>query len=141
MGRRTFDFVEPIPTKQKQNKNKNKRTSKRRMVFRFILHGAILYKVLFTASSASSMRVGVTGITGRLGREAVQILSAKGIETRCLLRHAIDPSLTPSLDKDASSAEVARFLSLLPSVTMVEGDATSEKSCIDLVKGCDAVCE
>ena len=87
------------------------------------------------------MRFGVTGISGRLGREAVQILSARGIETRCLLRHAIDPSVTPSLDKDASSAEVARFLSLLPSVTMVEGDATSEKSCIDLVKGCDAVCE
>ena len=87
------------------------------------------------------MRVAVTGITGRLGREAVQILSAKGVETRCLLRHAIDSSVTPSLEKDASSAEVARFLSLLPSVTMVEGDATSAKSCIDLVKGCDAVCE
>ncbi|EJK64664.1 hypothetical protein THAOC_14578 [Thalassiosira oceanica] len=52
------------------------------------------------------------GTTGRLGREAVQILAAKGIETRCLLRHAIDPSVRPSLEKDASSAEVARFLAL-----------------------------
>lgn len=85
------------------------------------------------------MRVAVTGTTGRLGREAVQLLSSKGIATNCLLRHRIDSSITPSITKDASSAQVASYLSSLPGVTMIEGDATDAASCKKLLKDCDAV--
>lgn len=60
------------------------------------------------------MRVAVTGTTGRLGREAVQLLSSKGIPTNCLLRHSIDSTIKPSIAKDASSAQVASYLSSLP---------------------------
>jgi len=85
------------------------------------------------------MRVAVTGTTGRLGREAVSYLSSKGVQVQCLLRHPIDSSGTPSIEKDASSAQVAMHLSKLPHVHMVEGDATDANSCKQLVKGCDAV--
>ncbi|KAL7466627.1 hypothetical protein ACHAXS_006921 [Conticribra weissflogii] len=74
-----------------------------------------------------------------LSQEAVQILSSKGIETRCLLRHPIDADVTPSIDKDATSPQVAKYLSQLPGVTMVDGDATNPSSCADLVQGCDAI--
>mmetsp|Transcript_6283 Transcript_6283/g.13630 ORF Transcript_6283/g.13630 Transcript_6283/m.13630 type:complete len:333 (-) Transcript_6283:269-1267(-) len=95
--------------------------------------------ILSTIRYAVSMRVAVTGTTGRLGREAVQILSSKGIETRCLLRHPIDADVTPSIDKDATSPQIAKYLSTLPGVTMVKGDATDPTSCADLVQGCDAI--
>ncbi|KAL7508964.1 hypothetical protein ACHAXN_006024 [Cyclotella atomus] len=85
------------------------------------------------------MSVAVTGTTGRLGREAAQLLSAKGIATNCLLRHPIDSSITPSIDKDASSAQVASYLSSLPGVKMIEGDATDKSSCKALIQDCDAV--
>ena len=62
----------------------------------------------------TAMRVAVTGTTGRLGREAVQLLSSRGIPTNCLLRHSIDSTITPSIAKDASSAQVASYLSSLP---------------------------
>ena len=38
-----------------------------------------------------------------------------------------------------TNTQVASYLSKLPHVTMIEGDATDAKSCKDLVKGCDAV--
>ncbi|KAL3790357.1 hypothetical protein HJC23_002743 [Cyclotella cryptica] len=85
------------------------------------------------------MRVAVTGTTGRLGREAVQLLSSRGIPTQCLLRHRIDSSVTPSISKGASSAQVASYLASLPGVTMVEGDVTDATSCKSLLQGCDAV--
>ena len=62
----------------------------------------------------TAMRVAVTGTTGRLGREAVQLLSSRGIPTNCVLRHTIDSTITPSIAKDASSAQVASYLSSLP---------------------------
>ena len=95
--------------------------------------------LVYAASICLAMKVAVTGTTGRLGREAVQILSSKGIQTRCLLRHPIDASVSPSIEKDASSSEVASYLANLPHVTMVEGDATDPTSCRLLVEGCDAV--
>ncbi len=87
----------------------------------------------------AGMKVAVTGTTGRLGRQAIQILSSRGIETRCLLRHAIDSSVVPSVEKDASSSQVASYIANLPHVTMVTGDATDSNSCKELVKGCDVV--
>mmetsp|Transcript_13349 Transcript_13349/g.28983 ORF Transcript_13349/g.28983 Transcript_13349/m.28983 type:complete len:311 (+) Transcript_13349:1-933(+) len=85
------------------------------------------------------MKVAVTGTTGQVGRNAIQILSSKGIQTRCLLRHPIDATVSPSIEKDASSSQVASYLSNLPHVTMVEGDATDATSCVELLNGCDAV--
>ena len=35
------------------------------------------------------------------------LLTAKGIHTQCLLRHPIDSSVTPSIEKDASSSQVS----------------------------------
>lgn len=86
-----------------------------------------------------AMKVAVTGTTGRLGRQAVQLLSSRGIQTRCLLRHQIDTSVVPSIEKNASPSAVASYLSNLPHVTMVAGDATDPASCRELVEGCDAV--
>lgn len=72
-------------------------------------------------------------------QEAVQILSSKGIATNCLIRHPIDSSVTPSIAKEASSAQVASYLSFLPGVTMVKGDATDAGSCKNLLQDCDCV--
>ena len=99
----------------------------------------LLLLLIACTIAASAMRVAVTGTTGRLGREAIQLLSSRGIPTNCLLRHPIDSSITPSIAKDASSSQVAAYLSNLPGVTMVEGDATDANSCKNLVKDCDAV--
>ncbi len=56
-----------------------------------------------------------------------------------LLRHPIDNSASPSIDKDATSPEVALYLSQLPGVTMIAGDATDLASCKQLVENCDAI--
>lgn len=106
----------------------------------------IAYLVLVAASKSIlssieciAMKVAVTGTTGRLGRQAIQILSSRGIETRCLLRHPIDSSVIPSIAKDASSPQVASYIANLPHVTMVMGDATDLTSCKELVNGCDVI--
>lgn len=94
----------------------------------------------FIAPSCNSMKVAVTGTTGLLGRLVVQRLSNnKNIEVRALLRHPIDNDVLPSIDKDAKSTQVALYLSKLPGVTMVAGDATDLESCKELVANCDAV--
>ena len=93
----------------------------------------------FIAPSTNSMKVAVTGTTGLLGRLVVQRLSNKNIEVRALLRHPIDNDVSPSIDKDAKSSQVALYLSKLPGVTMVAGDATDLESCNELVANCDAI--
>eukprot|EP00580_Thalassiosira_gravida_P008482 CAMPEP_0201640846 /NCGR_PEP_ID=MMETSP0493-20130528/22797_1 /ASSEMBLY_ACC=CAM_ASM_000838 /TAXON_ID=420259 /ORGANISM="Thalassiosira gravida, Strain GMp14c1" /LENGTH=335 /DNA_ID=CAMNT_0048114623 /DNA_START=56 /DNA_END=1063 /DNA_ORIENTATION=+ len=102
------------------------------------------YLILAATATASlsvcyAMKVAVTGTTGRLGRQAIQLLSSNGVQTRCLLRHPIDASIYPSIEKDASSSQVASYLSKLRGVSMVEGDATNAASCKELIEGCDAV--
>jgi len=91
------------------------------------------------SSVASAMKVAVTGTTGQLGRQAIQLLSSRGVETRCLLRHPIDSSVTPSIEKDATSSQVASYLANLPGVSMVKGDATDADSCKELAEGVDAI--
>ena len=76
---------------------------------------------------------------GLLGRQVVARLSKNNVKVNALLRHPIDDSVTPSIDKDATSTQVALYLSQLPGVTMVAGDATNLDSCKDLVAECDAV--
>ena len=105
--------------------------------------------LLALTAAAAAMKVAVTGTTGKLGRRAIQLLSSRGIATRCLLRHPIsatdiyfnNPNHNISLlnDDTASSSAVASYLSQLPHVTMVYGDATNLQSCHDLVEGCDAI--
>ncbi|KAL9189164.1 hypothetical protein ACHAXT_011654 [Thalassiosira profunda] len=97
------------------------------LLFFAALHGCI------------AMKVAVTGTTGQLGRRAIQLLSSRGIKTQCLLRHPLDASVAPSVDKDATSAQVASYLAALPGVSMVEGDATDAGSCKALLEGTDAV--
>jgi nucleoside-diphosphate-sugar epimerase len=99
------------------------------------------------AATAAALTIAITGTTGKLGRRAIQLLSSRGIATRCLLRHPINnatdtnlllPHVAPN-DDTASSSAVASYLSQLPHVTMVIGDATNLQSCHDLVQGCDAI--
>ena len=96
-------------------------------------------QILLVAPLCSAMRVAVTGTTGLLGRQVVANLSKKNIKVNALLRHPIDNSVTPSIDKDATSSQVALYLSNLPGVTMVAGDATELASCKQLVDNCDAI--
>ena len=95
--------------------------------------------VLSIAPLCSAMRVAVTGTTGLLGRQVVAHLSKNNVKVNALLRHPIDDSVTPSIDKDAKSSQVALYLSNLPGVTMVSGDATDLASCKQLVDNCDAI--
>ena len=106
----------------------------------------LLLALTAAAAAAAALKVAVTGTTGKLGRRAIQLLSSRGIATRCLLRHPISainnqPNHNISLPNDdtASSSAVASYLSRLPHVTMVYGDATNLQSCHDLVAGCDAI--
>ncbi len=95
--------------------------------------------LLSVAPVCSAMRVAVTGTTGLLGRQVVERLSKTNIKVNALLRHPIDSSVTPSIEKDAKSSQVALYLSNLPGVTMVAGDATDLASCKQLVDKCDAI--
>ena len=99
----------------------------------------VLLIVLSVAPLCSGMRVAVTGTTGLFGRQVVAHLSKNNVKVNALLRHPIDDSVTPSIDKDAKSSQVALYLSNLPGVTMVSGDATDLASCKQLVDNCDAI--
>eukprot|EP00957_Ditylum_brightwellii_P115269 8790021-Ditylum_brightwellii.AAC.1 len=83
--------------------------------------------------STAVKKVAVIGTTGRLGRQAVLQLNENNVPARCLLRHEVDKSVKPSIDKDASSAEVAAYLASLPNVEMIKGDVTDEASVMELV--------
>mmetsp|Transcript_9996 Transcript_9996/g.17354 ORF Transcript_9996/g.17354 Transcript_9996/m.17354 type:complete len:333 (-) Transcript_9996:298-1296(-) len=98
----------------------------------------VILAATISSSACSAMKVAVTGTTGRLGRQAIQLLSSNGVQIRCLLRHPIDASVSASIEKDATSSQVASYLANLPGVSMVEGDATDAASCRELVQGCDA---
>jgi nucleoside-diphosphate-sugar epimerase len=110
---------------------------------------AVWLLLLALPAATAAMKVAVTGTTGKLGRRAIQLLSSRGIATRCLLRHPISATdiyfnnpnhnITLPNDDTASSSAVASYLSQLPHVTMVYGDATNLQSCHDLVVGCDAI--
>lgn len=112
-------------------------------------HVSRLLLLLATAAvTAAALTIAITGTTGKLGRRAIQLLSSRGIATRCLLRHPISATnnnnnpnnnVSSLNDDTASSSAVASYLSQLPHVTMVNGDATNLQSCHDLVVGCDAI--
>jgi len=81
--------------------------------------------------------VAVTGTTGKVGRLAVQQLSAQGYQVRCLSRHEADAA-APSSAADASPAAVTAWVAALPGVTLVPGDVTDAESVRRLMEGCDA---
>ena len=97
-----------------------------------------------SSSDAGSARkkVAVVGSTGRLGRQAIIELNNKNIATKALIRKPVDiadKSITPSVDKDATGAQVAAYLAALPNVELVLGDITDKDSLQSLVKDCTAV--
>ncbi|GAX21782.1 hypothetical protein FisN_31Lh072 [Fistulifera solaris] len=101
----------------------------------------LLFLLYWSLSEALSPRtVAIIGPTGRLGRQIVQELSAKGISTRCLLRHEIPASTSSpkSLEEAQSSSEIAAYLQSLPNVTFVKGDLNDMASLRRLLEGCDA---
>lgn len=105
---------------------------------------AILCTAPYVVALASPLpmkmsKVAVIGTTGRLGRQAIAQLSSRNVPVRALLRRPIDPSAEPSIDKDASSAEVAAYLASLPGVEMVKGDVNDVESVKTLIDGCTAV--
>ena len=102
------------------------------------MRGALLVLACLLAPAAASKLVAVTGATGKLGRLAVQKLSARGISTRVLLRHDIT-GVTPSIADDASSEAVAAYLAGLQGVCMVKGEVTDPASVEALLEGCVAV--
>eukprot|EP00566_Odontella_aurita_P014864 CAMPEP_0113558140 /NCGR_PEP_ID=MMETSP0015_2-20120614/18183_1 /TAXON_ID=2838 /ORGANISM="Odontella" /LENGTH=342 /DNA_ID=CAMNT_0000459647 /DNA_START=27 /DNA_END=1052 /DNA_ORIENTATION=+ /assembly_acc=CAM_ASM_000160 len=111
-----------------------------------ILVAVLLCAPLYIAALASPLRMSTTprkiaviGTTGRLGRQAITQLSSRNVPVRCLLRRPIDPSVKPSIEKDASSAEVAAYLASLPGVEMVKGDVNDADSIKALIDGCTSV--
>ena len=90
----------------------------------------------------SRMKVAVVGTTGRLGRQAIIELNNKNIPTKALIRKPVDiadTSITPSIAKDATGAQVAAYLAALPNVELVLGDVNDQTSLETLVKDCTAV--
>ena len=83
-------------------------------------------------SKSQVQQVAVIGTTGNIGRAVITQLSNANIRTRCLLRHDISNSKSPS-------AKIAAFLASLNGVTMVDGDITNKESIANLIEGCDAV--
>jgi len=89
-------------------------------------------------------KIAVIGATGKLGRSLVQQLSSLGIPVKCLVRNAkdtivnLDDTLVPSIESSASSLHVARYLSALPNVELIEGDVTNQDSVTKLLDDCSA---
>eukprot|EP00978_Attheya_sp_CCMP212_P035337 scaffold153220_cov68-Attheya_sp.AAC.1 len=86
--------------------------------------------------SATSTKVAVIGSTGKLGRQAVLELSSRNIHVRCLLRKEIPVNTEPSIEKDASSSQVAAYLAELPGVEMIKADVSDVPSLETLVQDC-----
>lgn len=100
--------------------------------------GRITTMTTFALSAAATTpkKVAVIGATGRLGREIVQQLSKEGIPTKCLLRHKVAASSSPStLDSSSTGPQVASYLSTLPGVEMVQGGINNADSLQQLLEG------
>ena len=82
--------------------------------------------------------VGVIGSTGKLGRKAIERLSAAGIRVRALSRHGIHDAGEPSAAAGATSEAVTAWLATLPGATLVKGDVTDAASVTELLRGCSA---
>ena len=95
-----------------------------------------------TGIGSDQKKVAVVGTTGHLGRQAIIELNNKNIPTKALIRKPVDiadTSITPSIAKDATGAQVAAYLAALPNVELVLGDINDKDSLETLVKDCTAV--
>lgn len=100
-----------------------------------------LFLLLHTAGAllpGPASKIAVTGATGKLGREAVELLSSSGAALRILARREVDPTVEPSIAPDATAAEVLAYFAKAPNVELVRGDVTDEKSVTRLLAGTDA---
>jgi uncharacterized protein YbjT (DUF2867 family) len=102
-------------------------------------HAAVLISS-FAVSSVYAMtvsKVAVIGATGRLGRLTVQQLVDRGIKCKILSRKKPDVALK-ELPEDATSAQVAAYLSSLPGVGVVQGDIGNLEALQELCSDCEA---
>ena len=99
---------------------------------------APLFIVASLAVVTPASKIAVTGATGNLGRLCVQRLVDRGYEVRALLRHELNPAVTPSSAKDAAPEAVAAWLAAMPGVELVKGDVTDRASLDNLLNGCSA---
>ncbi|CAE8631867.1 unnamed protein product [Polarella glacialis] len=103
------------------------------------MHSAFaVFLLLLVAANSSGLPVAVIGATGKLGRHAVQKLVQQGCSVRCLVRCAPSSAAKPSNAQNATSAEVAAWLTTLPGVELVEGDVTDRQCVMELLRGCSA---
>jgi putative NADH-flavin reductase len=84
--------------------------------------------------------IAVIGSTGRLGREAVQKLSERGIPCKMLVRKLplIGTATPSSLTKESTKDEVINYLASLRGVSVVEGDVGNVDSLKKLLTDCTA---
>lgn len=100
--------------------------------------------VSMALSTPTPGKVAVIGATGRLGREAVQQLHARGIECNILVRKTlpsaeeIPKSTKESATTTLTKSQVVADLSSLKGVHIVEGDVTDLESLHTLLDGCTA---
>jgi nucleoside-diphosphate-sugar epimerase len=100
-------------------------------------HAAVLISSGVFANAMTVSKVAVVGATGRLGRLTVQQLVDQGIECKILSRKKPDVALK-ELPKDATSAQVAAYLSSLPGVAVVQGDVGNVEALQELCSDCQA---
>lgn len=78
----------------------------------------VAYTFIDMTATAETRKVAVIGATGRVGREVVKLLVSRGISVACLVRFDPPPSSRTSLNPDATSYEVAEYLSSLEKVEL-----------------------
>ena len=102
-----------------------------------------------TLSARFPEKVAVIGATGRLGREAVQQLHARGIKCNVLVRKSLPSSVelpttktkTTASENDSTTmtkSQILAHFSTLKGVHIVEGDVTDMDSLHALLDGCTA---
>lgn len=86
-------------------------------------------------------KIAVIGATGKLGRNVVIQLSSLGIPVKCLIRPTKETSFdtsAPSIESKATSSQVAKYLSSLPNVELIQGDVVNQESILSLLQDCSA---
>lgn len=106
-------------------------------------------KLPFDDKTGRTLKVAVIGTTGKLGREAIRLLSERGIATKCLLRHKLlDPqkhlrqkqqqgsatTVSSFSHQNEEARRIATELEALPGVEMVLGDVTNATSLHELLR-------
>jgi len=86
-------------------------------------------------------KIAVIGGTGKLGRNVVLQLSSLGIPTKCLVRSLTNVKIEETssrIEQNSSSTNVARHLSTLDGVELIQGDVTNRDNIVKLLQDCSA---